>query len=161
LLFALALAGALAGCGFHLRGEVSYAFSTLFINSPADVPFTGELKRALGGTGTTLVDNAAAAQVIFDVSRVTDDKQVPRRAAGAPWYLLTKRGHSPTTPKVGSLPAAESSSAAYTFSESEVLRAREEARHKEMQTTPCSRSYGGCAKEARGARRAAAAREAF
>ena len=43
----------LAGCGFHLRGDVTYAFSTLYVNAPADAPFTAELKRALAGGGTT------------------------------------------------------------------------------------------------------------
>ena len=90
---AIVLAGALAGCGFHLRGDVTYPFATLFINSPANVPFTVELKRALAGSGTQLVDSAAAAQVIFDVSNVTDDKQVLSLSGGgrAREYLLTKR----------------------------------------------------------------------
>ncbi len=140
-LFAVALASAAGGCGFHLRGDVSYAFSTLFINSPANVPFTAELKRALAGSGTTLVDSAAAAQVIFDVSNVTDDKQVLSLSGGgrAREFLLTKRVTFALHDASGKdwLPAGEIViRRSFTFSESEVLaREAEEARlYKEMQT---------------------------
>jgi LPS-assembly lipoprotein len=140
-LFAVVLASATGGCGFHLRGDVSYAFSTLFIKSPANVPFTAELKRALAGSGTTLVDSAAAAQVIFDVSNVTDDKQVLSLSGGgrAREFLLTKRVTFALHDAGGKdwLPAGEIViRRSFTFSESEVLaREAEEARlFKEMQT---------------------------
>ncbi len=140
-LFAVALASAAGGCGFHLRGDVSYAFSTLFINSPANVPFTAELKRALAGSGTQLVDSAAAAQVIFVVSNVTDDKQVLSLSSGgrAREFLLTKRVTFALHDASGKdwLPAAEIViRRSFTFSESEVLaREAEEAKlYKEMQT---------------------------
>jgi LPS-assembly lipoprotein len=141
LVASLALAYGIGGCGFHLRGDVTYAFSTVFINSPANVPFTSELKRALAGSGTRLVDNAAAAQVIFDVSSVTDDKQVLSLSGGgrAREYLLTKRVTFALHDAGGQdwLPAAEIViRRSFTFSESEVLaREAEEARlYKEMQT---------------------------
>ena len=140
-LFAVVLASAVAGCGFHLRGDVSYAFSTLFINSPANVPFTAELKRALAGSGMMLVDSAAAAQVILDVSNVTDDKQVLSLSGGgrAREFLLTKRVTFALHDAGGKdwLPAGEIViRRSFTFSESEVLaREAEEARlFKEMQT---------------------------
>ena len=140
-LAAVALAVGLAGCGFHLRGDVSYAFSTLFINSPANAPFTSELKRALAGGRTTLVDNAAAAQVIFDVSGVIDDKQVLSLSGGgrAREYLLTKRVTFALHDAAGKdwLPAAEIVvRRSFTFSESEVLaREVEESKLlKDMQT---------------------------
>jgi LPS-assembly lipoprotein len=142
LVATFALAGGIAGCGFHLRGDVTYPFSTLFINSPPNVPFTAELKRALAGSSsTTLVDNAAAAQVIFDVSNVTDDKQVLSLSGGgrAREFLLTKRVTFALHDAGGKdwLPAAEIViRRSFTFSESEVLaREAEEARlYKEMQT---------------------------
>jgi LPS-assembly lipoprotein len=140
-LFAVALASAAGGCGFHLRGDVSYAFSTLFINSPANVPFTAELKRALAGSDIQLVDSAAAAQVIFDVSNVTDDKQVLSLSGGgrAREFLLTKRVTFALRDASGKdwLPAAEIViRRSFTFSESEVLaREAEEAQlSREMQT---------------------------
>jgi LPS-assembly lipoprotein len=141
LVAAFALAGGIAGCGFHLRGDVTYPFSTLFINSPANAPFTSELKRALAGSGTMLVDSAAAAQVIFDVSNVTDDKQVLSLTGGGRVreYQLTKRVTFALHDAGGKdwLPAAEIViRRSFTFSESEVLaREAEEAKlYKEMQT---------------------------
>ncbi len=68
---------ALAGCGFHLRGDVTYAFSTLYVNAPPSTPFAAELKRALAGGSTTLVDSRRG--------RAGDPRSVDhhRRQAGA------------------------------------------------------------------------------
>ena len=93
------------------------------------------------GAARTLVDSAAAAQVIFDVSNVTDDKQVLSLSGGgrAREYLLTKRVTFALHDAGGKdwLPAGEIViRRSFTFSESEVLaREAEEARlYKEMQT---------------------------
>jgi LPS-assembly lipoprotein len=136
-----ALAGALAACGFHLRGDVTYAFSTLYINAPPNTPFAADLKRALSGGSTTLTDNAAAAQAILDLSNITDDKQVLSLSGGgrAREYLLTKRLTFALHDAVGKdwLPAGEVVvRRSYTFNESEVLaREAEEAKLlKEMQS---------------------------
>lgn len=141
VLLAAVLAWGLAGCGFHLRGDVSYAFSTLFINAPAATPFTTDLRRALAGGNTTLVDTAAAAQVILDISGVTDDKQVLSLSGGgrAREYLLTKRVMFALHDASGRdwLPAAELVvRRTYTFNESEVLarEAQEAKLLKDMQT---------------------------
>jgi LPS-assembly lipoprotein len=138
---AVALAGALAACGFHLRGDVTYAFSTLYINAPPNTPFAADLKRALSGGSTTLTDNAAAAQAILDLSNITDDKQVLSLSGGgrAREYLLTKRLTFALHDAVGKdwLPAGEVVvRRQYTFNESEVLaREAEEAKLlKEMQS---------------------------
>jgi len=138
---AVALAGALAACGFHLRGDVTYAFSTLYINAPPNTPFATDLKRALSGGSTTLTDSAAGAQAILDLSNITDDKQVLSLSGGgrAREYLLTKRLTFALHDAVGKdwLPAGEVVvRRQYTFNESEVLaREAEEAKLlKEMQT---------------------------
>ncbi len=132
---------ALAGCGFHLRGDVTYTFSTLYINAPPNTPFAAELKRSLAGGSTTLVDSAAAAQAVLDLSTITDDKQVLSLSGGgrAREYLLTKRLTFALHDTEGKdwLPAAEIVvRRSYTFNESEVLaREAEEAKLlKEMQT---------------------------
>ena len=138
---ALAMAIGITGCGFHLRGNVDYAFSTLFVNSPATTPFTFELKRALAGGGTTLVETAAAGQAILDVAPVADDKQVLSLSGGGRVreFQLTKRVTFTLHDMNGRdwLPAAEILiRRTYTFNESEVLaREAEEAKLlKEMQS---------------------------
>lgn len=140
-LFAAILTGAFAGCGFHLRGDVTYAFATLYINSPPNMPFAADMKRALAGGGTTLVDTAAAAQAILDIPSVVDDKQVLSLSGGgrAREYLLTKRVSFALHDALGKdwLPAGEVViRRSYTFNESEVLaREAEEAKLlKEMQS---------------------------
>ena len=141
LLFALAMAIGITSCGFHLRGNVDYAFSTLFVNSPATTPFTFELKRALAGGGTTLVETAAAGQAILDVAPVADDKQVLSLSGGGRVreFQLTKRVSFTLHDANGRdwLPAAEILiRRTYTFNESEVLarEAQESRLNKEMQT---------------------------
>ncbi len=135
------MAGSLAGCGFHLRGDVSYAFSTLYVNAPAATPLAAELKRTLEGGGTTIVDTATAAQVTLDLSGVADDKQVLSLSGGGRVreYPLTKRVTFALHDANGHdwLPAAEIViRRSYSFNESEVLaREAQEARLlTEMQT---------------------------
>jgi len=142
LLVALALSGALVGCGFHLRGDVTYAFPTLYVNSPPTAPITGELKRSLeAASGTHIVDSAKDAAVILDVTNVTDDKQVLSLTSGGRVreYQLIKRVGVSLHDSEGRdwLPAATITiTRSYTFNESEVLaREHEETRMlKEMQT---------------------------
>jgi LPS-assembly lipoprotein len=142
LLAALAVAGALHGCGFHLRGDVTYAFSSLFVNVPSSAPFALELKRALAsGDATQIVASVGEAQAILDVTSVIDDKGVLSLSSGGRVreYLLTKRVNFSVRDAAGRdwLPASEIAvRRSYTFNESEVLaREAQEARLlKEMQT---------------------------
>ena len=141
LLLALVVVIAITGCGFHLRGNVDYAFTTLFVNSPVTTPFTFELRRALAGGGTTLVETAPAAQAILDVGPLADDKQVLSLSGGGRVreFQLTRRVTFTLHDANGRdwLPAAEILiRRTYTFNESEVLaREAQEARlQKEMQT---------------------------
>jgi LPS-assembly lipoprotein len=141
-LAALAAAGLAVACGFHLRGDVTYAFPTLYVNAPATAPITAELKRALEGAGgARIVGSAKDAAVTLDIANVTDDKQVLSLSSGGRVreYQLTKRVGFSLHDSEGRdwLPAAEITvRRSYTFNESEVLaREAEETRMlKEMQT---------------------------
>lgn len=138
----VALAGALAGCGFHLRGDVAYAFSSLYIVAPTSPPLVLELKQTLGSSGATrVVDAPADAQALLDVTSVIDDKGVLALSSGGRVreYLLTKRISFYVHDAAGRdwLPANEISiRRSYTFNESEVLarEAQEQRLLKEMQT---------------------------
>lgn len=67
----------LVGCGFHLRGQATYAFQSIYVNAPAHPQLATELRRSLTGAGSASVVAApAGAQVIVDVTEVADDKQV-------------------------------------------------------------------------------------
>jgi LPS-assembly lipoprotein len=131
----------LASCGFHLRGDVPYAFDTLFINAPTSGPLAVELKRALAGaSGTRVVDTAQAAQAILDITAYGDDKQVLSLSGGGRVreYTLTKHVAFRVRDTDGRdwLPAADITiRRTYSFNESEALarEAQEVRLLREMQ----------------------------
>ena len=139
---AAAAAAVLPGCGFRLRGDVSYAFSTAFVNAPTAPQFGLELRRLLDtGDATKVVDTAQQAQVVIDVTSVVDDKGVLSLSSGGRVreYLLTKRVVFAVRDASGRdwlLPNEITIRRNYTFNESEVLaREAQEARLlTEMQT---------------------------
>jgi LPS-assembly lipoprotein len=76
-MLAMASAAALAGCGFQLRGQATYAFESIYVNAPAYPPFAAELRRTLAGAGSArLVEDPEKAQAIVDIASIVDDKQV-------------------------------------------------------------------------------------
>ena len=139
---ATVVALALAGCGFHLRGEATYAFSSIYVNAPGAPLLAAEMRRALDATGSAkTVQDPKQAQVILDIPLVADDKEVLSiSGAGAvEEYALIKRVGFRLHDAVGNdwLPAGEISlRRSYTFSESQVLArgTQEERLLKDMQT---------------------------
>jgi LPS-assembly lipoprotein len=137
-----ALAAMLASCGFHLRGSVSYAFDTLFINAAAAPPLAAEITRALtGSSGTRIVERADDAQAILDITAHSDDKQVLSLSGGGRVreYALTKRVAFRVRDTDGRdwLPPGDITiRRTYSFNESEALaREAQEARLlREMQS---------------------------
>jgi LPS-assembly lipoprotein len=133
---------ALAGCGFHLRGEATYSFSTIFVNAPGAPLLASEMRRALNATGSAkVVEDAKQAQVVLDIPLVANDKEVLSiSGAGAveEYALIMRVGfrlHDPTGNDW--LPPGEISlRRSYTFSESQVLArgTQEERLLKEMQS---------------------------
>ena len=90
----LLLAFGVGACGFHLRGEANYAFTTVYLNSPATSAITTDLRRSLDASGSAKVVAAAdKAQVVLDVNSVEDDKHILSLSSGGKVfeYLLTKR----------------------------------------------------------------------
>ena len=86
----------LGGCGFHLRGDASYPFSTLFIANEQKTLFYGELKRTLTGLGhLKLVDRPEGAEAILELTppNPIDDKSILALSGGGRVreFQLTKR----------------------------------------------------------------------
>ena len=137
--FALILAS--AGCGFRLRGDVQYAFSSVYVNAQSATPMATELKRTLEGGGTTIAETVKDAQVTIDLSNVADSKDVLSLSGGGRVreYALAKRATIAVHDSEGRdwMPAAEIVvRRSYSYNESEVLaRESQEAKlFKEMQT---------------------------
>ncbi|MFI4887520.1 MAG: LPS assembly lipoprotein LptE [Burkholderiales bacterium] len=140
VVFVLALA--FAGCGFHLRGAATYAFTSIFVSAPGAPTMAAELRRALEATGSAaVVDDPKKAQVILDLPAVTDDKEVLSLsgAGSVQEFLLVKRVDFRLHDADGNewlAPGEFSLRRSYTFSQSEVLarETQEQRLLKEMQT---------------------------
>ena len=67
----------LDGCGFHLRGQASMPFETLYIKtSNPGMLFVSNLRRSLEANRVTVVDSAEEAEVILDIVYELADKQI-------------------------------------------------------------------------------------
>jgi LPS-assembly lipoprotein len=91
---AIAVAIALAGCGFHLRGQATYRFDSIYVNAPGAPAFATELKKALENAGSAkLAADPQNAQVILDIPLAIDDKDVLSLSPGgrAREFALQKR----------------------------------------------------------------------
>jgi LPS-assembly lipoprotein len=138
----LAATVALAGCGFHLRGDADYPFKTLFINAPTAAPFATELARTVNAASAAkVVDTPVAADVVLDVPLVVDDKDVLSLSSGGSVreYQLVKRVQFRLHDKEGNdwMPAGEIViRRSYTFDETQVLARdlQEQRLLREMQT---------------------------
>lgn len=133
---------AAAGCGFHLRGEATFPFTSVYVNAPSSPPISAELKRAIvSGSGAKVVDKPDAAEVILDIPIVTDDKDVLSLSSGGSVreYQLAKRVSFRLHDKGGAdwMPAGEVIiRRSYTFNETQVLARdlQEQRLLREMQT---------------------------
>jgi LPS-assembly lipoprotein len=138
---ALTLSIGLAGCGFHLRGEANYPFTTFFLSAP-NLAIAPELKRSLDTIGTAkLVATATAAEVTLEVNSVEDSKQILSLSGGGKVaeYLLSKRVLFRVHDNDGQdwLPTSEVLvRRSYTYSDTETLakEAQEQRLWREMQT---------------------------
>ena len=141
LVVALFFSGALASCGFHLRGEAHYPFDTLFLNSPSSQPLTLELRRSLEGVGSAqLVPAPDKAQVILDITSIENNKQILSLSGGGKVreFLLSKRVLFRVHDAAGNdwLPASEVLvRRSYTYNDTEALakEAQEQRLWREMQ----------------------------
>lgn len=132
----------LASCGFHLRGDASFPFSSIYVNAPSSPPITSELNRSLAGaSGTKLADSPTAAEVVLEVPVVVDDKDVLSLSSGGSVreYQLVKRVQFRLHGKDGIdwMPAGEIVvRRSYTFNETQVLARdlQEQRLLREMQT---------------------------
>jgi len=123
----IVLTGMLATCGFHLRGQATYAFSSIFVNVAGAPVFESELKRSLEGAGSAkLAPTAAAADVILNIPPIVDEKDVLSLSSGGSVleYALQMRVGFRLHDKDGLdwLPPGEIMiRRSYTFTQTEVL----------------------------------------
>jgi LPS-assembly lipoprotein len=67
----------LAGCSFHLRGQATIPFQTLYLKAEnPGTPFIKELSLNLEANNVKLVGSAAKADVVLDIVAEIPDKQI-------------------------------------------------------------------------------------
>ena len=67
----------LNGCGFALRGPVSFPFASIYVGLPDNSPLGGELKRNIRANGKTLISpDANAADVSLEVLAESREKTI-------------------------------------------------------------------------------------
>jgi LPS-assembly lipoprotein len=72
----IALCLALAACGFHLRGQASFPFETLYIVN-GNAPFAVQLARAIrAGSNTRIVENPKDAEVTMQILGETRERSI-------------------------------------------------------------------------------------
>ncbi len=127
-LVTLALAALVSACGFHLRGEASFAFASIYVNAPTSPPMAAETRRGISAADarTKVVDTPASAEVTLDLPVVVDDKDVLSLSSGGSVreYQLVKRVQYRLHDKNGDdwIPAGEIViRRSYTFNETQVL----------------------------------------
>jgi len=137
----LALALILGSCGFHLRGDTSFSFSSIYVNVPSSPPMSAELTRTLASSNAKVLEAATSAEVVLDVPIVVDDKDVLSLSSGGAVreYQLVKRVAFRLHDKDGQdwMPAGEIVvRRSYTFNETQVLARdlQEQRLLREMQT---------------------------
>jgi len=74
---------AVTACGFHLRGQATLPFESLYVNASDDSSFATELKRTLlAGTNARLSDNPKDAEAIFQLVSEAREKQIRSLTGG-------------------------------------------------------------------------------
>ncbi len=109
-LVAVALALILAGCGFHLRGQATLPYSTLFVSGPTGISLTRSLTRVLKSSGVKLVELQQDAEVGLIILSDTREKSILSLsgAGRAQEYELRERvSFRIVTAKEPDLPASE------------------------------------------------------
>lgn len=74
---AMAAAGLLAGCGFHMRGNADFAFKRLYIGLPQNSLMGADLRRNIrNGSDTQIVEEKDEADALLDVLADTRAKSI-------------------------------------------------------------------------------------
>jgi LPS-assembly lipoprotein len=74
---------ALAACGFHLRGQATLPFHSLYVQAPPTSGFALELKRAVqSGSATTIASRPEQAEAVLQLLNEVQEKQILSLGAG-------------------------------------------------------------------------------
>lgn len=109
-IFFATLALVIAGCGFHLRGNATLPYSTLYVSGPSGTALTRSLTRVLKSSGVKFVERQEDAEVGLIILSDTREKSILSLsgAGRAQEYELRERvSFRIVTAKDPNLPASE------------------------------------------------------
>ncbi len=66
-----------AACGFHLRGQATLPFNTLYVQAASTSPFALQLKRAVQcGSATKVINRPEEAEAVLQILSELQEKQI-------------------------------------------------------------------------------------
>src|SRR5215471_13085205 len=72
-----------AACGFHLRGQATLPFNTLYVQAPPLSAFALQLKRAVqSGSSTKIIERREDAEAILQILQELQEKEILSLGAG-------------------------------------------------------------------------------
>jgi LPS-assembly lipoprotein len=74
ILFLMALT--VTACGFHLRGDIKFAFHSLYLRAPAQTPLIAEIQRELALNKVEMQPSISKADVTLEIVSERSDKQI-------------------------------------------------------------------------------------
>jgi len=75
-------AGIVAGCGFHLRGELNMPFKSAFISGSEHHRLVSDLRRQLRLNQVEVVDDRKQAEVVIVIRQLTTEREILSLDAG-------------------------------------------------------------------------------
>lgn len=67
----------LSACGFHLRGQATLPFSTLYVQAAPTSPFALQLKRAVqSGSATKVINRPEQAEAVLQILNELQEKRI-------------------------------------------------------------------------------------
>ncbi len=109
-ILSIVLALAISACGFHLRGQATLPYSTLYVSGPSGTSLTRSLTRVLKSSGVKVVERQEDAEVSLIILSDNREKSILSLsgAGRAQEYELRERvSFRIVTAKEPDLPASE------------------------------------------------------
>ncbi|MEO8007353.1 MAG: LPS assembly lipoprotein LptE [Betaproteobacteria bacterium] len=83
LIAILLIAITLSSCGFHLRGQASIPYQTMFVETTGYSPFANDLARAIrAGSETKIAENRNDAQAVLKILGESQERYILSLSAG-------------------------------------------------------------------------------
>jgi LPS-assembly lipoprotein len=138
----LAIVLCVSGCGFHLRGETVFPFSTLYLSGPANSPVLNDLRRIIASGGkVNVVDKPEAAEMKLEILGDAREKVILSLSAAGKVrefqlrHRVTFNLRDPKGPQVAGAPGEILINRVVSFNDAQILakESEENLLYRDMQ----------------------------